>query len=136
MEDIYYWSHMEGANEHYRGANGRGDGVHILTGPIFVEEAQPGDLLKVEILDLKPRKNPKTAKTYGSNAAAWWGFQARVKMADGSDFKAGTFTDTPVSIYRGRRILCRRFHVAVYTIYKICFFNSAGFSYHRTTTTK
>ena len=86
MEDVFYWSHMEGANEHYRGASGAGDGVHILTGPIYVEEAEVGDMLKVEILDLKPRKNPKTGKTYGSNAAAWWGFQARVKMVDGSDF--------------------------------------------------
>jgi len=100
MEDVYYWSNMDGA-EYYRGATGGGDGVHILTGPIFVEEAEPGDLLKVEILDLKPRKNPKTGKTYGSNAAAWWGFQARVKMVDGSDFKAGTFTDTPVSTSSG-----------------------------------
>ena len=97
MEDVFYWSHMSAANEHYRGATGSGDGVHILTGPIFVEDAEPGDMLKVEIQDLKPRKNPKTGKTYGSNAAAWWGFQARVKMVDGSDFRAGTFTQTPVS---------------------------------------
>jgi hypothetical protein len=54
-------------------------------------------MLKVDILDLKPRKNPATGKTYGSNAAAWWGFHARVKMVDGSDFKAGGFTGTPVS---------------------------------------
>ena len=96
MEDIFYWSHMDGANEHYRGASGGGDGVHILTGPIFVQDAEPGDMLKVEILDLKPRKNPKTGRTYGSNAAAWWGFQARVKMVDGSDFRAGASTQTPV----------------------------------------
>jgi len=97
MEDVFYWSHMDGANEHFRGATGGGDGVHILTGPIYVEGAEPGDMLKVDILDLKPRKNPATGKTYGSNAAAWWGFHARVKMADGSDFKAGGFTGTPVS---------------------------------------
>jgi hypothetical protein len=27
---------------------------------------------QVDILDLVPRKNPSTGKTYGSNAAAWW----------------------------------------------------------------
>lgn len=97
MEDVFYWSNMEGANEHYRGASGGGDGVHILTGPIYVEGAEPGDMLKVEILDLKPRKNPSTGRTFGSNAAAWWGFHARVPRADGSSFKAGMFTDTPVS---------------------------------------
>ncbi len=97
MEDVFYWSHMEGANEHFRGATGGGDGVHILTGPIYVEGAEPGDMLKVEILDLKPRKNPTTGRTFGSNAAAWWGFHARVPMADGTSFKAGQFTNTPVS---------------------------------------
>jgi hypothetical protein len=50
----------------------------------------------VEILDLKPRVNPD-GKTYGSNAAAWWGFQARVPKVDASDFTAGTFTNTPGS---------------------------------------
>lgn len=96
MEDVFFWDSMTGANEHFRGATGGGDGVHVLTGPIFVEDAEPGDMLKVEILDLQPRKNPVTGKTFGSNAAAWWGFQARVKMVDGSDFMAGEFTGTPV----------------------------------------
>ena len=70
--------------------------MHVLTGPIFVEGAEPGDLLKVTIQDLQPRVNPE-GKTYGSNANAWWGFQARVPQADGSSFDAGDFTDTPGS---------------------------------------
>jgi len=45
---------------------GSGDGVHILTGPIHVEGAEPGDVLKVEILELYPRKNPK-GESYGVN---------------------------------------------------------------------
>ena len=68
--------------------------VHILTGPIYVNDAMPGDLLKVEILDLKPRKNPD-GKTFGSNAAAWWGFQARVNKVNGEPFYAGSFSGTP-----------------------------------------
>lgn len=59
-----------------RGA-GEGFGVHILTGPIYVCGAEPGDVLEVKILDLAPRPsgNPEFAgKTFGSNAAAWWGF--------------------------------------------------------------
>lgn len=63
MESIYQWDATVKA-ESYRGASGRGDGVHILTGPIFVEDAEPGDLLKVEILDLVPRPNP-AGKTFG-----------------------------------------------------------------------
>jgi hypothetical protein len=63
MESIYQWDATVKA-ESYRGASSRGDGVHILTGPIFVEDAEPGDLLKVEILDLVPRPNP-AGKTFG-----------------------------------------------------------------------
>jgi acetamidase/formamidase len=95
MEDIFSWNSAT-VNEDFRGATGGGDGVHILTGPIFVEDAEPGDILKVEILDLIPRVNPE-GKTFGSNAAAWWGFQARVDQADGTAFTAGSFTGTPES---------------------------------------
>jgi acetamidase/formamidase len=59
-----------------RGA-GEGFGVHICTGPIFVRGAEPGDILEVRIVDVKPRPsaNPAHAgKSFGSNAAAWWGF--------------------------------------------------------------
>ena len=35
----------------------RGPGPHLLTGPIAVEGAAPGDSLKVEILDIKLRQN-------------------------------------------------------------------------------
>jgi hypothetical protein len=50
-------------------------------------------MIAVEIMDLQLRLNPE-GKTFGSNAAAWWGYQARVPKADGSAFKAGSFTDT------------------------------------------
>jgi acetamidase/formamidase len=95
MEEIDTWDGTQQV-ENFRGATGAGDGVHILTGPIFVNGAEPGDLLKVEILDLQPRPG-KDGKTYGSNAAAWWGYQARVPTTDGSPFTAGSFTGTPGS---------------------------------------
>ena len=59
-----------------RGA-GEGFGVHILTGPIYVNGAEPGDIIEVKILDAVPRPsaNPEyRGKTFGSNAAAWWGY--------------------------------------------------------------
>ena len=59
-----------------RGA-GEGFGVHICTGPVYVRGAEPGDILEVRIIDVKPRPcaNPAYAgKSFGSNAAAWWGF--------------------------------------------------------------
>jgi acetamidase/formamidase len=92
MEDIFYWD-SEMQNETQRGATSGGDGVHILTGPIYVEGAEPGDMIAVEIMDLQLRLNPE-GKTFGSNAVAWWGYQARVPKADGSAFKAGSSTDT------------------------------------------
>jgi acetamidase/formamidase len=45
----------------------RGPGVHILTGPIHVRGAEPGDTLVVRILEMRPRL------PYGSNCAANWG---------------------------------------------------------------
>ncbi|HLI56998.1 MAG TPA: acetamidase/formamidase family protein, partial [Actinomycetota bacterium] len=45
----------------------RGPGPHILTGPIAVEGAAPGDVLEVRILSIEPRLD------YGSNLAAHWG---------------------------------------------------------------
>ncbi|PRW59935.1 acetamidase [Chlorella sorokiniana] len=82
VEDIYEWT-KDGQNVPMRGKSGVGDGVHVLTGPIYVCDAEPGDVLQIDILDLKPRKNPSTGKTYGSNAAANWGYQFRAGFLDG-----------------------------------------------------
>jgi acetamidase/formamidase len=88
VESIYYWDHTrKGVNR--RGAGpvdaslfgrgaGEGLGVHICTGPVAVKGAEPGDILEVRILDVQPRPcaNPAyKGKSFGSNAAAWWGFQ-------------------------------------------------------------
>lgn len=43
-------------------------GAHIMTGPIYVKDATPGDMLQVEILQLTPRL------PYGANLLANWGF--------------------------------------------------------------
>ena len=45
----------------------RNPGVHILTGPIYVEGAKPGDILEVRYLQMTPRLR------FGSNLAAHWG---------------------------------------------------------------
>jgi len=42
-------------------------GVHIMTGPIYVEGAEVGDMLEVRYLQMTPRFN------HGSNLAANWG---------------------------------------------------------------
>ncbi|MGQ9369183.1 acetamidase/formamidase family protein [Azospirillum sp. ST 5-10] len=61
----------------YKKGSGEGMGVHIMTGPVFVRGAEPGDILEVRILDCVPRPcaNPAhKGKAFGSNAAANWGF--------------------------------------------------------------
>jgi acetamidase/formamidase len=45
----------------------RAPGVHIMTGPIYVEGAMPGDMLEVRYLEMTPRFD------HGSNLAAHWG---------------------------------------------------------------
>ena len=45
----------------------RNPGVHIMTGPIHIEGAKPGDMLEVHYLKMTPRLR------YGSNLAAHWG---------------------------------------------------------------
>jgi acetamidase/formamidase len=46
----------------------RNPGVHIMTGPVYVEDAKPGDVLEVRYLAMTPRC------AYGSNLAANWGY--------------------------------------------------------------
>ena len=59
-----------------RGA-GEGLGVHICTGPVYVKGAEEGDVLEVRIVDVAPRPSANAkykGKSFGVNAAAWWGF--------------------------------------------------------------
>ncbi len=86
-ESVFHWTAEEKAVER-RGAGpldasafgrgaGEGFGVHICTGPIAIEDAKPGDVVEVRILDLnaRPSANPRfVGRAFGSNAAAYWGF--------------------------------------------------------------
>jgi acetamidase/formamidase len=86
-ESVFLWTKdKKGVNRRGAGpvdgkllgrGSGEGFGVHICTGPVFVRGAEPGDILEVRIMDVKPRPsaNPNyPGKAFGSNAAAWWGF--------------------------------------------------------------
>lgn len=84
-ESIFHWD-AKGKNidrrgmgpmDHPLGAGG-GMGVHVCTGPIFINGAEPGDVLEVRCIDTmqRPSGNPEFhGKTFGINAAANWGFQ-------------------------------------------------------------
>jgi acetamidase/formamidase len=58
----------EGIERVFAEVQDRGPGPHLLTGPIAVEGARPGDVLQVDILEAAPRL------PYGSNLAAHWGY--------------------------------------------------------------
>jgi acetamidase/formamidase len=86
-ESVFLWTKdKKGVNRRGAGpidgkllgrGSGEGFGVHICTGPVYIRDAEPGDILEVRIMDVKPRPcaNPAYAgKSFGSNAAAWWGF--------------------------------------------------------------
>jgi Acetamidase/Formamidase family len=111
-ESVYLWT-REKKGVMRRGAgpgDGGGLGVHICTGPVAVEGAEPGDVLEVRILDVRPRPcaNPAFKELcFGSNAAANWGFQYR-------DLITGDRPREVVTIYRmdasGERNWARAIH--------------------------
>jgi acetamidase/formamidase len=92
-ESVYLWD-KDKKNVDRRGAgpvkafkrgSGEGFGVHICTGPVWINGAEPGDILEVRILDVKPRPcaNPEFAgKSFGSNAAAWWGYHYKELLTE------------------------------------------------------
>jgi acetamidase/formamidase len=57
----------EGIERVFDEVQDRGPGPHLLTGPIAVAGARPGDVLQVDILAAEPRLN------HGSNFAGHWG---------------------------------------------------------------
>jgi len=94
-ESVFYWDRQRKGVDR-RGAGpmnptlfgrgaGEGLGVHICTGPVAVREAEPGDILEVRIIDVRPRPcaNPQhRGKSFGSNATAWWEFHYKELLTD------------------------------------------------------
>jgi acetamidase/formamidase len=77
----------------------RAPGVHLMTGPIEVRGARPGDAVVVRILDMRPRL------PYGSNLAAHWGLlyktfgKERVTIYELDDPPAGAFGATARALF-------------------------------------
>lgn len=56
VEEIFYWD-ADQTEATKNEPKLPGTGVHLITGPINVEGAMPGDILQVDILELEPRYN-------------------------------------------------------------------------------
>ena len=94
-QGVFHWT-SERKNIDRRGAgpadasiygrgSGEGFGVHICTGPIHVEGAEPGDIVEIRIVDVLPRLSANArfaGRAFGSNAATWWGFHYKELLTE------------------------------------------------------
>lgn len=67
---------------------------HMLSGPIGVEGAEPGDLLVVDILDLGP-----VPQQSGDAAGQGWGYTGIFAKANGGGFLTDYFPDAYKAIW-------------------------------------
>ena len=70
--------------------------AHMLSGPIGVEGAEPGDLLVVDILDLGPVQPPQE---YGDAPGQGWGYTGIFAKANGGGFLTDYFPDAYKAIW-------------------------------------
>ncbi|MEU2350928.1 formamidase [Modestobacter sp. NPDC049651] len=70
--------------------------AHMLSGPIGVEGAEPGDLLVVDILDLGPVQAPQE---FGSAPGQGWGYTGVFAKVNGGGFLTDYFPDAYKAIW-------------------------------------
>src|SRR5690349_23408159 len=70
--------------------------AHMLSGPIAIEGAQPGDLLVVDILDLGPCQPPQE---YGDAPGQGWGYTGIFAKVNGGGFLTDYFPDAYKAIW-------------------------------------
>jgi formamidase len=86
----------------------------MLSGPIEVEGAEPGDLLVVDILDLGPCQPPQE---YGDAPGQGWGYTGIFAKANGGGFLTDHFPDAYKAIwdFRGQEATSRHIPGVRYT---------------------
>ena len=80
--------------------------AHMLSGPVAIEGAEPGDLLAVEILDLGPVPAPQE---YGDAPGQGWGYTGIFAKVNGGGFLTDHFPDAYKAIwdFRGQEATSR-----------------------------
>src|SRR5882757_7330887 len=82
-------------------------GVHVLSGPIAVQGAQPGDLLIVDILDVGPIPQEDS----GPLAGQGWGYTGIFAKANGGGFLTDQFPDAYKAIWDFAGQKCTSRHI-------------------------
>ncbi|HLV05883.1 formamidase [uncultured Georgenia sp.] len=80
--------------------------AHMLSGPIAVEGAEPGDLLVVDILDLGP-----VPQTVGPNCGEGWGYSGIFAKVNGGGFLTDYFPDAYKAVWDFQGQQCTSRHV-------------------------
>ena len=88
--------------------------AHMLSGPIAIEGAEPGDLLAVEILDLGPCQPPQE---YGDAPGQGWGYTGIFARDNGGGFLTEHYPDSHKAIwdFRGQDATSRHVPGVSYT---------------------
>lgn len=66
------------------------DRCHVLSGPVGIEGAEPGDLLVIDILDLGPCQPPQDV---GAAPGQGWGYTGIFAKVNGGGFLTDYFPD-------------------------------------------
>lgn len=82
------------------------DHCHMLSGPVAVEGAEPGDLLVVDILDIGP-----VPQTIGDNCGEGWGYSGIFAKVNGGGFLTDYFPDAYKAIWDFSGQQCSSRHV-------------------------
>ncbi|WP_300009153.1 formamidase [Pseudonocardia sp.] len=90
------------------------DGCHMLSGPIAIEGAEPGDLLVVDILDLGPVQAPQE---YGDAPGQGWGYTGIFSKLNGGGFLTDQYPDAYKAIwdFSGQKATSRHIPGVSYT---------------------
>ncbi len=90
------------------------DGAHMLSGPIAIEGAEPGDLLVVDILDLGPCQPPQE---YGDAPGQGWGYTGIFSKINGGGFLTEQYPDAYKAIwdFQGQKATSRHIPGVSYT---------------------
>jgi hypothetical protein len=86
--------------------------THHANGPVYLRGAEPGD---IRIIDVRPRPcvNPTySGKSFGSNAAAWWGYHYNDLLTEPKPREVVTIYEIDATAACSRMCTCRSVRIS------------------------